>query len=109
MRYFQYVTFQAPTAVRSATGDVSYSYENVADLTDLPARVIAVTDERRGEQMTTVTDRFNIIVAGERTSIVPDMAVLDGEAVYDVLRIIPSSLGRRGRRSTVIEAQRVSI
>lgn len=109
MRLFQYVTFQAPTEVRSSAGDVSYTYANVADLTDLPARVHAVAEEKRGEQLVTVTDRFNIIVAGDRTTIEPEMAVQDGEAVYDVIRVLTPTMGRRGRRLTVVEAKRVAI
>lgn len=107
MRYFQRVTFQAPTEVRSASGGVSYTYENV--LTDVPARIVVARDELATDRLTIITDRFNILVSGDRPEIQPEMAVLDGEAVYDVKRVIPSALGRRARKQTIVEAERVAI
>ena len=104
-RYRQRVTFQEAQWTRTPAGQqVVGSWENVTGLTDLPATVIVETDENRGERMTLTTDLYRIIVAGDRRTVTDTMAVQDGVAVYDFVRIEPTL----GRRSTVVVAQRVT-
>jgi hypothetical protein len=108
MRWFDRVTFQEPTEIRLPSGAVEYEWANVPELTDLPARITAETEERRDDRQVTTEDRFNILVSGERV-ITTEMAVLSGDAVYDVLRVLPWALGRRARRTTLIIAERVAL
>jgi hypothetical protein len=109
VRYFQRVAFQAPTPVQSAAGDMSYTYETVDALAAVPARITARRDETRGDRMTVLEDRYDILIAGKHDDIVEDMAVLDGESVYDIIEIQPPAIGRRGRTSTRLIAQRVAM
>lgn len=104
MRYRHRVTFQAPIESRTPAGDVEYVYENVSDLVDLPATIVAATLEQRGPRQTVIEDEYQIVLAGDR-AVTPAMAVLDGEAVYDVKSIAPML----DRRVTVITARRVSL
>lgn len=105
MRFRQRVAIQAPTEVRSASGDVSYTYETVTGLESVPANVQATTNEQRGERLTVLTDLFAIDLAGHHPEVVPEMIVLDGEAVYDIKRIVPTLR----REITTVKAERVAI
>lgn len=106
MRYRQRITLQAPTEVRSPAGGVSYTYENVAGLTDLPASKATVAfDERRQDRMTPTEELLTFVVAGDHRDITDAMALLDGEAVYDVVRIEPLL----GRRDTLVIARQVAL
>ena len=83
MRHRTRVAIQAPVEVRDAAGGVSYLFETVTDLADLAATVLA----------------------GHHPEIRPEMVVLDGSAVYDIVRVAPTL----GRRETILVARQVAI
>jgi hypothetical protein len=51
-----------------------------------------------------VEDRYDIVLAGHHPEVRPEMVVLDGLAVYDLVRVAPTL----GRRETVLAARRVA-
>ena len=105
MRHRQRVAIQAPIEVRDAAGGVSYLYETVDALADVAATVLPVVDERREADLTMVEDRYDIVLAGHHPDVRPEMVVLDGAAVYDILRVQPTL----GRRETVLAARQVAL
>ena len=52
-----------------------------------------------------VEDRYDIVLAGHHPQVRPEMVVLDGLAVYDIVRVAPTL----GRRETVLVAQRLAL
>jgi hypothetical protein len=108
MRFRDRVTFQAPTEVRTDSGGVSYTYANITALTDLPARVIPVIEEERGERMVTTTDLYEIIVQGNQP-IEANMAALTTEGVFDVLRVANPPHDWPATLATIVMAERVAI
>lgn len=103
MPYRQRVAIQEPTEVRSSTGDVSYTYETIEE--SIPALIVPMTVERRGEQLTVLTDTYAIHLGGDFPDLRPEMVVLDGEAVYDIESVAPTMR----RRVTEVVAKRVSV
>ena len=77
------------------------------DIEDLAS--VAATWCRRSRSpdldLVTVEDRYEIVLAGHHPEVRPAMVVLDGLAVYDIVRVAPTL----GRRETVLVAQRVAI
>ena len=67
--------------------------------------MVPAVEETRGPDLVTVEDRFEIVLAGHHPEVRPAMVVLDGLAVYDIVRVAPTL----GRRETVLVAQRVAI
>lgn len=104
MRYRGTVTFQGPVEARTASGQSTYTYDNVDGLESLPATVIPQTIEKRGDRLTLIEDAYQIVVSGRRPEITTEMAVLDGEAVYDVLSVAVTY-----GNATIVTAQRVAI
>lgn len=108
MLFVQRVAIQAPVLEQDETGqELITSYENVAGKDNLPARIVPVTDERRQERMTVITDRFDVLLGGYHPDLTPDMYVLDNEAVYNILRVVPAA--RLPRPVTQLVAERVAI
>lgn len=106
MRYRQRVTFQGRTEVRSAAGAVDYTYDNVDGLTDLPANKGTVAfDERRTDRDTPTEELLVFVVAGDHREIADDMAILDSDGVYDVIRVEPSMF----RRFVLVTARQVAV
>lgn len=105
MPFRQRVAIQAPVAARSAAGAVSYTYETIAGKESIAALVLPLTTERRGEQSTVLTDTYSIHLAGDHSDLGPEMVVLDGEAVYDIVNVAPTMRGR----VTELTAKRVAI
>ncbi len=105
MRYRTRVAIQAPTEVRDPAGGVSHAYETVPDLTSVAATIMPAVEETRDPELVTVEDRFDIVLAGHHPEVRPEMVVLDGLAVYDIVRVAPTL----GRRETVLVAQRVAL
>lgn len=106
MRFRQRITFQAPTEVRSPTGAVTQEWANVPALTDLAAsRATSANDELRTDRTTPQEELLTFVVAGDRLSITPAMALVDGEAVYDVVRVEPTML----RKTTLVTVRRIAL
>jgi hypothetical protein len=105
MRYRTRVAIQAPVEVRDPAGGVSHAYETMPALTSVAATVVPAVEETRGPDLVTVEDRYEIVLAGHHPEVRPAMVVLDGLAVYDIVRVAPTL----GRRETVLVAQRVAI
>lgn len=105
MRFRQRVAVQGPIAVRTAAGGVGYTYETLSGLGSVPANVQASTKEQIGERETIIEDLFSIDLAGYFPDLAPDMIVLDGVAVYDIKRIVPTLR----HEITIVKAQRVAI
>lgn len=106
-RFPQTVTFQAATEVRKPSGGVTYTYANVAELTDLPARIIPVVTEAETERMVLTTDLFQIVVQGDR-AVLPAMVVLTTEGVFDVIRVARPTTRRQRTLATLVTAQQVA-
>jgi hypothetical protein len=107
MLFTKRVAIQGPVEVRSTAGGVSYTYENVDGKENLPARINALTEERRGDRMTVIEDRFEILLGGNHPDLTSDMVVLDSEAVYGIKRVVPAA--RLARAVTQLIAERVAI
>lgn len=104
MRYRTRVALQAPLEVRDSAGGVSHAYETVPALADLAAAIMPAVEESRDPEMITVEDRYDIVLAGHHPEVRPEMVVLDGLAVYDIVRVAPTL----GRRETVLVARQVA-
>lgn len=108
-RFDTWVTFQEAVPGRTPAGQVvATEYENVAGLTDLPARIVPATEEKAGERMVTIEDLFEIYVAGNQ-AIRPDMVCLAEEAVYDIKRVATPTQMAPAVLATIVLAQRVSL
>jgi hypothetical protein len=105
MRYRTRVAIQAPVEVRDPSGGVTQSYETIDALASVAATIMPAVEESRAPDLVTVEDRFEIVLAGHHPEVRPEMVVLDGLAVYDIVRVAPTL----GRRETVLVAQRVAI
>jgi hypothetical protein len=109
MRHRTRVAIQAAIEVRDAAGGVAYEWETIPALADVAATVVPDMGERDGErrddELVTVEDRYNVILAGHHPEIRPEMVVLDGTSVYDIIRVAPTL----GRRETVLVARQVAI
>jgi hypothetical protein len=105
MRYRTRVALQAPVEVRDPAGGVSHSYEVIPELADIAAMLVPAVEETRDPDLVAVEDRYDIVLAGDHPGIRPGMVVLDGLAVYDIVRVAPTL----GRRETVLVAPRVAL
>lgn len=111
MRYPHTVTFQAQTEVQEASGQVTYTYADVPSLTELPARIVPEQLEDRADRMVVETDRFTIIVQGDRdidrlyrvfTPYLSD--------VLDVAKVERPVLYRSQRtNATIVTAERIDV
>jgi hypothetical protein len=102
------IAIQAAVEVRSAAGDVDYTYETIAAMASVPARIVPLTEERRGERMTVLEDQFTVLLGGSFPALTTDMVVLAGDdGVHDILRVIPPA--RRARPVTQLVTHRVAI
>ncbi len=104
MRYRTRVAIQAPIEIRDPAGGVSHAYETIPELTAVAATVVPAVEETLGPDMVTVEDRYEIVLAGHHPEVRPQMVVLDGLAVYDIVRVAPTL----GRRETVLVARQVA-
>lgn len=103
------VTFQEPVIERSPAGQVVIdSYDNVTDLTELPARIAPRVEEAAGERMVTTEDLFEIYVEGDR-AVRPEMYVLSEAGVFDIKRVANPTLGNPMTLVTVVVAERVAL
>ena len=105
MRFRTRVAIQAPVEVRDSSGGVSYSYETIDALADVAATIMPAVEESRDPDLVTVEDRYDIVLAGHHPEVRPEMVVLDGLAVYDIVRVAPTL----GRRETVLVARQVAL
>ena len=104
MRYRTRVAIQAPVEVRDPAGGVSHAYETIPR-SRRSRRRWCRRSRKPGPDLVTVEDRYEIVLAGHHPEVRPAMVVLDGLAVYDIVRVAPTL----GRRETVLVAQRVAI
>ena len=100
MRYRELVSIEEPTQVRSARASVSLTWSSVSGQTDIPATIVASADERRNPDMTIVEDRFDIVLAGRRDGLRPQMSVVDSAGRRYNIERIEYLLG--GRQTRVI-------
>jgi hypothetical protein len=108
MLFNKRVAIEAPVVSRTATGqETTDSYDVVTGKESLPARVTPATEERVGERLTVIEDRFDILLGGNHPDLTTEMVVLDEAAVYDIKSVEPP--GRLARPVTILIAQRVAI
>jgi hypothetical protein len=107
-RYPSLVTFQAPTESRLPSGAVTYTYANIAGLTDLPAMVIPVTAEDETDRMVLTSDLFDIIVQGDR-AVTPEMAALTTDGVFNVVRVARPTTRRQRNLATIVTTERIAL
>lgn len=105
MRYRTRVAIQEPVEVRDPAGGVSHTYETLPALASVAATIMPAVEESRDPDMVTVEDRYDIVLAGHHPGLRPEMVVLDGLAVYDIVRVAPTL----GRRETVLVARQVAL
>jgi hypothetical protein len=105
MRFRTRVAIQSPVEVRDPAGGVTHAYETVPALADVAATIMPAVEETRDPDLVTVEDRYDIVLAGHHPEVRPEMVVLDGMAVYDIVRVAPTL----GRRETVLVARQVAI
>jgi len=105
MRFRTRVAIQSPVEARDPAGGVTYTFETIEDLASIAATIMPAVEESRDPELITVEDRYDIVLAGHHPEVRPEMVVLDGLAVYDIVRVAATL----GRRETVLVAQRVAI
>lgn len=105
MRFRTRVAIQSPLEVRDPAGGVSYDWETVPALADVAATIMPSVEETRDPELVSVEDRYDIVLAGHHPEVRPEMVVLDGLAVYDIVRVAPTL----GRRETVLVARQVAL
>jgi hypothetical protein len=66
LHYPHVVTFEEPTRTRLPSGQETRTYAAVTDLTDLPARIVPEQLEDPTAAMVIETDRFTVVVQGDR-------------------------------------------
>lgn len=102
MRYDRRVALQAAVKSQDSYGEETRVYSTVPGLEDIPAAVVAMSNEERRAEMTVVADRYTILLSGSHPDITTEMVVLDDQGgVYDVLGVQPSFF----RRHTLVQAQ----
>jgi hypothetical protein len=104
MRYRTRVAIQSSVEVRDPAGGVTHTHVTVPGLASVAATIVPAVDETRDPDLVTIEDRFDIVLAGHHPQIRPEMVVLDGIAVYDIVRVAPTL----GRRETVLVARKVA-
>lgn len=110
MRYPHVVTFQEPTADQQPSGQVTHAYDDVAALSDLPARIVPEQLEDHEERATVETDRYTIVVQGDR-AIERTYRVVSTflDAVLAVVKVQRPVLYRSARTyATIVTAERVA-
>lgn len=110
MHYPHLVTFTEPTEVRTASGGVTYDYDAVADLTDLPARIVPVQQDDQTERMVLDTDRYTVIVKGDH-DIARTMRVISSflDADLGVIQVQRPVLYRSpATYATIVTAERIT-
>jgi len=105
MRFRTRVAIQAPVEVRDPAGGVSQTFETIEALASVAATIMPAVEETRDPDLVTVEDRYDIVLAGHHPEVRPEMVVLDGLAVYDIVRVAPTL----GRRETVLVARQVAL
>lgn len=104
-RQLEVLRAEAPVEVSDPAGGVSQTFETVPDLASIAATIMPAVEESRDPDLVTIEDRYDIVLAGHHPELRPEMVVLDGLAVYDIVRVAPTL----GRRETVLVALRVAI
>jgi hypothetical protein len=105
MRFRTRVAIQAPVEIRDPAGGVSCTFETIEELASIAAAIMPAVEESRDPDLVTVEDRYDIVLAGHHPEVRPEMVVLDGLAVYDIVRVAPTL----GRRETVLVARQVAL
>jgi len=105
MRFRTRVAIQAPVEVRDPAGGVSQTFETIEDLASVAATIMPAVEESRDPELVTVEDRYDIVLAGHHPEVRPEMVVLDGLAVYDIVRVALTL----GRRETVLVTRQVAL
>ena len=115
MIYPHTVTFQSPTFTQLASGQqVAASWADVADLTDLPARVIPVPlgdGETQADRMLAEEERYTIVVQGDR-AVERDMRAVTShlDMTLGVVQVQRPTLYRSPyTNTTLVEAERVGV
>lgn len=105
MIFTQTATVESSTDGRSATGAIVPAWSPVAELTDIPARIIPMTTEEHERDMTVVEDAYEILLAtaASATEVTAAMRVVDGSDAYDIRRVLPLPLGMPGG-ATIVHA-----
>lgn len=110
MHYPHVVTFTAPVEFsRTPSGQVLIDYEPVEGLTDLPARIIPQQMDDQGERMVIDTERFVIVVRGDREVTTTMRAVSDYlESDLGVIKVERPVLYRSElTRATLVTVEKV--
>lgn len=110
--YPHVVTFQAPTFTQLPSGQPVPEWDDVAGLTELPARFIPVVgmEEEQAERMVVDADRFTIVVQGDRAVEREMRAVTDYLGMeLGVVKVQRPVLYRSARTyATIVTAERVT-
>jgi hypothetical protein len=107
-RFNTLVTFQEAVTTRTPAGQVIVDeYENVDDLVDLPARIVAAIEEKHEERFIETDDLYEIYVQGDQP-IRPEMVALTEQGVFDVRRVANPTLNLP-TLVTIVLAQQVAL
>lgn len=114
------VTFQEPTQSQLPSGQVSNEWDDVVDLTDIPARVIPVTigsrvsggdQDERTERMMLEQERYTLVLQGDR-EVGREMRAVTShlDMTLDVVRVQrPTLYGSPATFTTLVEAERIGV
>jgi hypothetical protein len=113
MIYPHVVTFQSPSFTTQPSGQRVADWEDVTDLTDLPARVVPVPigeGEQQTDRMLMAQERYTIVVQGDREVGREMRAVADHLAEpLGVIRVQrPTLYGSALTNTTLVEAERIA-
>jgi head-tail adaptor len=112
VNYPHRVTFQQPTEARTPAGGFSSSYADLADLSDLPARIVPVVgqEDEQADRMVLDADRFTIVVQGDREVERPMRVVSDYlDLELSVIRVQrPVLYGSALTNATIVTAERIT-
>lgn len=97
MRYRERVTVQMRTEIRSPKGSVSEAWADVSGMINLPATIVPSVSETRGQQMVSVIDRFDIVLAGKHELRTADSIVDSQGRRFDLEQIDYLVGGRQTR------------
>lgn len=105
------VTFQEPTRSQLPSGQVVSDWDDIVDLTDVPARVIPVVgdQEQRDARMLIEQERYTIVLQGDR-DIGREMRAVTShlDMALGVVRVQrPTLYGSPMTMTTLVEAERV--
>lgn len=110
MIYPHTVTFQEPTDDQLGSGQVIHTYADVTGLSDLPARIVPEQSEEQADRMVIETDRYTIIVQGDRAVDRAYRVVSTFlSAVLEVVKVQrPVLYGSAATNATIVTAERIA-